>query len=287
VAGKYQFSSPLAAFSDGIEAQLLQREVQRRQQMLDDLTKRRTDAEITGAEEGRRLQRESFEYTQRRDVEEDEHRNTQARTAAAERAAAAEAQREFLAAQAAENRAAAAERAQADREMREVIAKLSASSSAESRAVADQLRAIQAQTAQDKLDTGRAERERTESGARQSTQSALDAVDRLLDSEDVGSNIGAATGAYEMRGFTQGAQDFNAVRDQLVAALALPNLGALKGPMSDKDVIFVKQLATRLGNTRMSAAETRKALIEAQTFLRGKMTGGGSRRYNPATGKIE
>lgn len=106
--------------------------------------------------------------------------------------------------------------------------------------------------------------------ARQATQTALDLVTRL----ETHAGIGAATGAYEMRGFTQGAVDFNAIRDQLVAALALPNLGALKGPMSDKDVIFVKQLATRLANTRLSESETRKALAEAKLFLQTKLGGG-------------
>ena len=55
----------------------------------------------------------------------------------------------------------------------------------------------------------------------------------------------------------------------------LPNLGALKGPMSDKDVAFEKSLATRLGNLNLSEPETRKALTEAQTFLRGKLGDGG------------
>jgi hypothetical protein len=99
------------------------------------------------------------------------------------------------------------------------------------------------------------------------TRTALDLTDRL---EQHG-GIGAATGAYEMRGFTQDAVDFNAIRDQLVAALALPNLGALKGPMSDKDILFVKQLATRLSNTRLSEPETRTAISEAKTFLKSKL----------------
>jgi hypothetical protein len=99
------------------------------------------------------------------------------------------------------------------------------------------------------------------------TQTALDLTDRL----ERHPGIGAATGAYEMRGFTQDAVDFNAIRDQLVAALALPNLGALKGPMSDKDILFVKQLATRLSNNRLSEAETRTAIAEAKTFLKSKL----------------
>lgn len=117
--------------------------------------------------------------------------------------------------------------------------------------------------------------------ARESTQTALSLVDRLLGvdgdpKQPPHEGMGAATGAYELRGFTQPAQDFNGIRDQLVATLTLPNLGALKGPMSDKDVVFVKQLATRLGNKRLSDAETRRALAEARVFLKGKLASGGT-----------
>jgi len=101
------------------------------------------------------------------------------------------------------------------------------------------------------------------------TRTALGLARRLKD--DPG--IDAATGAYELRGFTQGAVDFNSVRNQLVAALALPNLGALRGPMSDKDILFVKQLATRLENPRISKAETLRAIEEADLFLSAKLQG--------------
>lgn len=166
---------------------------------------------------------------------------------------------------------------QRDREMKELLARMAQSGNAETRALANEMTRLRIDGERSKQETAQTERDRTTAGARQSTQTALDAVNRLLDPNDVGTNIGAATGAYELRGFTQGARDFNAVRDQLVAALALPNLGQLKGPMSDRDVIFVKQLATRLANTRMSDAETRKALLEAQTFLRNKIGSAGMR----------
>lgn len=104
-------------------------------------------------------------------------------------------------------------------------------------------------------------------GADAITRSAVDLATRLFDHP----GLSKATGAYELRGFTQAAIDANAIRDQLVAALALPNLGALKGPMSDKDVLFVKQISTRLANRRLSYEETRKAIQEAQLFLKGKL----------------
>ncbi len=48
---------------------------------------------------------------------------------------------------------------------------------------------------------------------------------------------------------------FNAFRDQLV----LPNLGQLKGPMSDKDVQFLRNTATSL-SPDMSEAEFKSTL---------------------------
>lgn len=109
--------------------------------------------------------------------------------------------------------------------------------------------------------------------ARQITQTALDQAKRLYDptTKQAHPGIDAATGAYELRGFTQPAVDFNSIRNQLVAALALPNLGALKGPMSDKDILFVKQLATRLENPRLSRQETELAISEAVQFLGSKL----------------
>lgn len=109
--------------------------------------------------------------------------------------------------------------------------------------------------------------------ARQQTQMALDLVNRL----ETHPGLNKSTGIIDSwtSGFSQEATDANGLRDQLVATLTLPNLGALKGPMSDRDVIFVKQLATRLGNPKLSDSETRKALSEAKTFLQSKSAGQG------------
>jgi hypothetical protein len=193
----------------------------------------------------------------------------------------AEAQRAFQGAQADANRQARAEQAAADRELKALIAQMSQSNNLETRALGNELKRLQIQAAEDKLTTAREGREKTASDARTSTQTALDLVGRLQSH----SGMGKATGAYELRGFTQDAQDFNALRDQLVATLTLPNLGALKGPMSDKDVAFVKSISTRLANTRMSEAETRKALTEAQTFLRSKLGDGGGSNGGRDLGK--
>lgn len=135
----------------------------------------------------------------------------------------------------------------------------------------NEIRRTQLEERQAKLEEAAGAKTQKEAEARSATQTALDSVDRLLTHP----GIGKATGAYELRGFTQEAQDFNAERDMLVAALTLPNLGALKGPMSDKDVVFVKQLATKLANTKMSAEATRAELQRAREFLRGKLASQG------------
>lgn len=212
-----------------------------------------------------RLGREQRESVQAEKDEQRTWRDTQAKD-----------ERAFRGEQSQYNRDAAKERTDSDREMKLLIADMARSGSAETRALANEFKRLQIAGEQDKQETARTGREKAASDAQGLTQTALGHVDRLLDQNDVGAGIGMATGAYEMRGYTQGAQDFNGVKDQLVAALTQPNLGALKGPMSDKDVAFVKQLATRLDNRRLSAGETTRALQEAQAFLRSKMGGGGN-----------
>lgn len=161
------------------------------------------------------------------------------------------------------------ERADADRELKEMIARLTASGTATSRALADQLKQIQIDSAQEKLATTQTDRTKSADAAKQATQTAYDLITRL----ETHPGIDKATGAYEMRGFTQEAQDFNGIRDQLIAALALPNVGALKGAMSEKELAFVKNLSTRLDNHKLSKEETLKAIREAKTFLQNKLSG--------------
>lgn len=182
----------------------------------------------------------------------------------------------------------------------------------------NQLAELRLQTERDKLANAQRDRENAATNAQQATETALDLIDRLGGNPEkqMGEHPGLDKlyGAYEMRGWTQDAQDAASIRDQLVATLTVPNLGALKGPMSDKDILFVKSLATRLGNSKISGPEARKALAEARTFLQAKLppryvgpmppaeptpgappaaptipdAGGKPRgRYNPATGKIE
>jgi hypothetical protein len=52
--------------------------------------------------------------------------------------------------------------------------------------------------------------------------------------------------------------------------------------------MFVKQLATRLGNPLMSEGETRKAISEAKAFLRNKSDSqsGGTEQVSAAPGGL-
>lgn len=136
------------------------------------------------------------------------------------------------------------------------------------RGLQDEMVRLRIQAEKDKQDAARTATTDKAASARQQTQMALDLVNRL----ETHPGLNRSTGIIDSMtsGFSQEATDANGLRDQLVATLTLPNLGALKGPMSDRDVIFIKQLATRLGNPKLSDSETRKALSEAKTFLLSK-----------------
>lgn len=139
-------------------------------------------------------------------------------------------------------------------------------------ALRNDLLRIQVDAAKDKATAVTASKDKATSDAQAVTEGAITQLQRLKTHP----GLNAAQGAYEMRGFTQDAQNFNAIRDQVVNALALPNLGALKGPMSDKDVAFVKNISTRLGNHNIDEAEAVKAIDEAIVFLQGKLSEGGT-----------
>jgi hypothetical protein len=111
--------------------------------------------------------------------------------------------------------------------------------------------------------------------AQETTQAALDSVRRLLDPAGVGGGLDSSYGNWEMRkGRTQASADFQAERDRFVAMLALPNLGKLKGAMSDNDLLFIKQISSKLSNDNISEDEARKEMRRAETFLASKLGGG-------------
>lgn len=138
------------------------------------------------------------------------------------------------------------------------------------RELANQMKELDLQMKEAKFAATQADTQKAKDSAASQTSTALDLVKQLREHP----GFGAAYGNISSRlsGFSQSAQDAGAIRDQLVAALTLPNLGSLKGPMSDKDVVFVKALSTRLGNPRISEQEAAQALHEAEIRLRGGAT---------------
>lgn len=191
------------------------------------------------------------------------------------------------------DRAAARDKQTHEHELaQERIAMMNANNQGASRDLTNQINELKIQAERDKLTNTQNDRQRTADTARQSTETALNLVDRLLGDptkqvpEHPGLAMSSGLISSKFSGFSQNATDANALRDQLVATLTLPNLGALKGPMSDRDVVFVKQLATRLANTNMSDGETRRALQEARTFLQNKIGSGPIQpqaSHNPAS----
>jgi hypothetical protein len=137
------------------------------------------------------------------------------------------------------------------------------------------MRAMAAEQAQLKIDAAKQKvidaataKTKQASEADTSTRGALASVEALLKDEG---GLDMATGAYELRGSMQGAQDWKAERDRLVAMLTLPNLGALKGPMSDKDVAFIKSISTKLQNDKISGDAARTELRSLRDKLNEKL----------------
>lgn len=188
----------------------------------------------------------------------------------------AEAQREATAALAGQAEAGRNERAQAEMEMRQMIAALAARGDAKAAALDARLKELQIAGMEDKQAAAATERARGEKSRTETAQTALTLLDRLEQHPGFGMAYGNVSSRFA--GFNQNATDAGSIRDQVVAALTLPNLGSLKGPMSDKDILFVKQLATRLQNPRISEAEARNAIAEARKRL------GGDASATPAAG---
>jgi len=140
----------------------------------------------------------------------------------------------------------------------------------EATALANEMARLRIQAETDKQNEARAGRDKAAAEGAESTQSALDSVEKLLDAKGLGAGLDSSYGAYEMRGFTQGAQDFKAERDRLAALLTLPNLGKLKGPLSDNDLKFIRQVSSTLSNDRISDAAARTELVNLQNWLRSK-----------------
>jgi hypothetical protein len=131
------------------------------------------------------------------------------------------------------------------------------------------------------VNANRAAAEKPPTAAKHETADTLSLLDELETHPGFPKAYGIVRG--RMTGIDQDATNAVSVRDQLVAALALPNMGLLKGPASDNDVRFIKQRATRLSNPLISPEEAKRAIAEARDYLRRRQaeeagmgrTGGG------------
>jgi hypothetical protein len=181
---------------------------------------------------------------------------------------------------AAQGQAAAAERAAADRSFREEMARMQAgnrgeldSARAETARLNNEIAGVKLEREKAANEQERAWRDKTGEDSRRVTENALALARRARSHPGLRKTHGIISSRISV--ISQDAADYKGIRDQLVAALTLPNLGALKGPMSDKDVKFVKDLATRLANDQMSDEEAVRAIDEAISFLESKLAASG------------
>lgn len=286
---KYQFVSAPAAFSDALEQALVQRELQKRQALLDDLNRRRTEAAMTGADADRELARSQFDYRQQRDTTEDQFRNDQARQAAAERAAQAEAQRTFLAEQNDASRQSRAEQAQHDRELRELIARMGASSSAESRGLANELKRLQVQQLGDKIDVQRADRAKADQAVQSGRSEVYNLARELYGDPSLSQAVGPLDAVLPT--IRPSTKDFENRAARLKNLLTFENRSKLKGQgaISDAETRMLEAAATSLDPRAGEEAFKRELQRIMDATGTGTSAASTSRvlRYNPVTGKVE
>jgi hypothetical protein len=132
-----------------------------------------------------------------------------------------------------------------------------AGTTAEKTALQNQINELKLRSAQD-----------DRASARVITEDTMATLQSLKDHPGFDSSIGF----YELRkGLTPESRAFNAKLTQAINSLALPNLGALKGPMSDKDILFIKNISSRLQETRVDPEDYKAAIDEAVKFLKRKL----------------
>jgi hypothetical protein len=94
----------------------------------------------------------------------------------------------------------------------------------------------------------------------------------ILNSKSLGKSVGASSLFNKVPG-TKG-RDFELKVDQLKNALAVPNLDKLKGAMSDKDIAFLKNIATSLDTSMTEQAFKSEALKVQNIMKQAAITGG-------------
>lgn len=108
----------------------------------------------------------------------------------------------------------------------------------------------------------------------QKATDVIDQIDAILNNPNLNSAIGPVDSQWPSILRSGARNDVDAAIQQLIAGVAIENLSLLKGPMSDKDVAFIKQASSGL-NTNMSEEGFRNRLLQLRSKfeeIRGKAT---------------
>lgn len=166
----------------------------------------------------------------------------------------------FAREQADANRASAKERSDADRQMRETIAHMSNSNSVETRALGNQLKQLQIQAQQDKLDAARSDRGRAEKERIAGRTDVRDLAQSILDDP----SLSSITGALDARtpNLLPGSVDVQARLDQLKNKLSLAGRSQMKGQGQISD------FEGRMLASAMTAIDPRAGSENVKKYLR-------------------
>lgn len=99
-------------------------------------------------------------------------------------------------------------------------------------------------------------------------QTTLDLLSWMRDPKQTSARKGA-TGGYRFTIPGTEERDYETKIEQLTNMLALPNLGQLKGAMSDKDIIFIKSVSTNLDRSQ-SEKSFKRELDRLANFMESK-----------------
>jgi hypothetical protein len=188
-------------------------------------------------------------------AEKDEQRRFRDEQATADRA--------FRGEQASANRDAAAERAQADRDMKLLIADMTRSGSAETRALGNELKRLQIQAAQDKLDNG--------PRATQGEKTADAFYSRAVDANNRVADVEAAVGTWEILApnfaNTTTGQQYQQAKNQFIESYLRKDSGAAIGKeeYANADRIYFPQIGDSAATRQQKQAARKRVLQSLQT----------------------
>lgn len=183
------------------------------------------------------------------------------------------------------NREAAKERAEADRAMRLTIAQLAASTSASNRALADELKQVQINTAKDKLEETKNARDRQKTTLESHAKETLGVIDDLLTPTQDGRGFALKPGVAGIVGMTTGQRwipgspeaNAEAAIDRLQGRLVVDLIGEMKsqsrtgatgfGALSERELSVLENAASKLSNRWQSDESYRRELVRVKQMV--------------------